>query len=116
VFDHFGRADAALGPRQPGIDAMLDLLKPGRAYIKISGAYRISQKAPDFADATPIAQLLVRTNPDRIVWGSDWPHPNGDPGAGGRRPPSRRRSRSTTVLNQLAKLGARRRAQEDPGR
>jgi predicted TIM-barrel fold metal-dependent hydrolase len=82
VFDHFGRADAALGPSQPGIDAMLDLLGQGRAYITISGAYRISQKAPDFADATPIAQLLVRANPDRIVWGSDWPHPNGDPGRG----------------------------------
>jgi predicted TIM-barrel fold metal-dependent hydrolase len=82
VFDHFGRVGAALGPNQPGIDAMLDLLKRGQAYIKISGAYRISDKAPDFADATPIAQLLVRTNPDRIVWGSDWPHPNGDTGRG----------------------------------
>jgi predicted TIM-barrel fold metal-dependent hydrolase len=82
VFDHFGRAMAALGSNQPGIDPMLDLLKRGQAYIKISGAYRISEKAPDFADATPIAQLLVRTNPDRIVWGTDWPHPNGDAGRG----------------------------------
>jgi predicted TIM-barrel fold metal-dependent hydrolase len=80
VFDHFGRATAALGPSQPGIDPMLDLLKRGQAYIKISGAYRISEKTPDFVDATPIAQLLVRTNPDRIVWGTDWPHPNGGRG------------------------------------
>jgi predicted TIM-barrel fold metal-dependent hydrolase len=78
VFDHFGRAMAALGPSQPGIDVMLDLVRTGRAYVKISGAYRISERAPDYADATPIAQLLVGTNPDRLVWGSDWPHPNGD--------------------------------------
>jgi predicted TIM-barrel fold metal-dependent hydrolase len=52
-------------------------VKSGRAYVKISGAYRVSEKAPDYADATPLAQALVAANPDRIVWGTDWPHPNG---------------------------------------
>jgi predicted TIM-barrel fold metal-dependent hydrolase len=78
VFDHFGSATATLGPNQPGIDALIDLLASGRAYAKISAAYRISLRAPDYADATPVAQRLVAANPDRIVWGSDWPHPNGD--------------------------------------
>jgi predicted TIM-barrel fold metal-dependent hydrolase len=75
VFDHFGGAKAALGVSQPGFDAMLDLVKSGRAYVKISGAYRTSNKTPDFPDATPLAQALVAANPDRIVWGTNWPHP-----------------------------------------
>ena len=82
VFDHFGRAAAAQGPSQPGFDALLDLVKSGHAYVKISGAYRCSEKAPDYADVTPLAQALVKANPDRIVWGTDWPHPNSDAGRG----------------------------------
>jgi predicted TIM-barrel fold metal-dependent hydrolase len=82
VFDHFGAAKAALGVAQPGFDALVELVKSGRAYVQISGAYRISDKAPDFADATPLAQALVSANPDRVVWGSDWPHPNSSYGRG----------------------------------
>jgi len=75
VIDHFGRAKAALGPSQAGFAALLELVGSGRAYVKISAAYRTSDKAPDFPDAPPIAQSLVAANPDRIVWGSNWPHP-----------------------------------------
>jgi len=56
---------------------LLDLIKSGHAYVKISGAYRVSEKAPDYKDATPLAQALVAANAERIVWGTDWPHPNG---------------------------------------
>jgi predicted TIM-barrel fold metal-dependent hydrolase len=76
VFDHFGGAKTALGPGQPGFDVILGLVKSGRGYVKISGAYRVSEKEPDFADATPMAHALVAANSDRIVWGTDWPHPN----------------------------------------
>src|SRR5262249_1325471 len=55
VFDHFGRAAAEKGPGQPGFDALLDLVKSGKAYVKISGAYRCSEKATDYADVTPLA-------------------------------------------------------------
>jgi predicted TIM-barrel fold metal-dependent hydrolase len=79
VFDHFGQAKAPLGTSQPGFDVLLDLVRSGRVYVKISGAYRVSDKAPDFADATPLAKALVAANPDRIVWGTDWPHPNAGP-------------------------------------
>jgi Amidohydrolase len=48
----------------------------------ISGAYRCSEKAPDYVDVMPLAQALVKANPDRIVWGTDWPHPNSDAGRG----------------------------------
>ena len=75
VFDHFAGAQAALGAQQPGWDAVLDLVRSGRAYVKMSGAYRSSVAAPGFADVTPLAQSLVAANPDRLVWGSDWPHP-----------------------------------------
>jgi predicted TIM-barrel fold metal-dependent hydrolase len=82
VFDHFGAAKAADGPSQLGFDTLLDLVKSGRAYVKISGAYRTSDKAPDFADNLPLAQALIAANPDRIVWGSDWPHPDSAYGRG----------------------------------
>src|SRR5262249_2400541 len=59
VFDHFARAKAALGPSQPGFDALLALVKSGRAYVKISAAYRTSDKAPDFPDTLPLAQALI---------------------------------------------------------
>jgi predicted TIM-barrel fold metal-dependent hydrolase len=82
VVDHFGRGNPAQGPSQPDFAALIGLVQSGAVYVKISGAYRVSEKAPDFADVTPLAQALVAANPDRIVWGSDWPHPNSDFGRG----------------------------------
>src|SRR5713226_6239414 len=76
VFDHFGGAQAALGVEQPGFADLLELVKSGKAYVKISGAYRASKLGPDYADATPLAQALIAANADRIVWGTDWPHPD----------------------------------------
>jgi predicted TIM-barrel fold metal-dependent hydrolase len=79
VFDHFGRAEASAGVAQPGFAELLELLRSGKAYVKISGAYRVSSQAPDFPDAAPLARALIGANPERIVWGTDWPHPNSDP-------------------------------------
>ena len=76
VFDHFAGAQAELGPQQPGFADLLDLLRSGKAYVKISGAYRASKLAPDYTDAAPLAKALIAANPERIVWGTDWPHPN----------------------------------------
>ena len=76
VFDHFGGAQAQLGVEQPGFADLIELVRSGRAYVKISGAYRSSTSAPDFADVVPLARALIAANPDRIVWGTDWPHPN----------------------------------------
>jgi predicted TIM-barrel fold metal-dependent hydrolase len=76
VFDHFGGADAALGPEQPGWADLVELVKSGKAYVKISGAYRLSKLAPDYPDAVPFARALIAANADRLVWGTDWPHPN----------------------------------------
>jgi predicted TIM-barrel fold metal-dependent hydrolase len=76
VFDHFGGAQAELGLEQPGFSDLLALVKSGKAYVKISGAYRASKLAPDYPDAAPLAQALIAANADRIIWGTDWPHPN----------------------------------------
>jgi predicted TIM-barrel fold metal-dependent hydrolase len=80
VFDHFGGAKAALGLRQPGFDKLLEFVRSGKGYVKISGAYRASDKPPDYPDVVPLARALIEANPNRILWGSDWPHP--DTGAG----------------------------------
>jgi predicted TIM-barrel fold metal-dependent hydrolase len=76
VFDHFAGAKAALGAEQPGFSAVLDLVRAGKAYVKISGAYRASSQAPDYADTAPLARALIAANADRIIWGTDWPHPD----------------------------------------
>jgi predicted TIM-barrel fold metal-dependent hydrolase len=76
VFDHFAGAQAALGLGQPGFADVLDLVRSGRAYVKISYAYRASKAAPDYSDVVPLAKALIAANPDRIVWGTDWPHPD----------------------------------------
>jgi predicted TIM-barrel fold metal-dependent hydrolase len=76
VFDHFAGAQAALGPEQSGFADVVELVKSGKTYVKISGAYRASKAAPDYTDVIPLAQALIAANPDRIVWGTDWPHPD----------------------------------------
>jgi predicted TIM-barrel fold metal-dependent hydrolase len=76
VFDHFGGAEASLGLEQPGWSDLTELVKSGQAYVKISGAYRLSKQAPDYPDAVPFARSLIAANADRIIWGTDWPHPN----------------------------------------
>jgi predicted TIM-barrel fold metal-dependent hydrolase len=76
VFDHFGGAQAALGVDQPGFADLLELVKSGKAYVKISGAYRASKLAPDYPDAAPLSRALIAANAERIVWGTDWPHPD----------------------------------------
>jgi predicted TIM-barrel fold metal-dependent hydrolase len=80
VFDHFGGAVADLGLEQPGFADLLALVKSGKAYVKISGAYRLSKLGPDYPDAAPFAKALIAANSDRIIWGSDWPHPNSSSG------------------------------------
>jgi predicted TIM-barrel fold metal-dependent hydrolase len=76
VFDHFGGAQAAGGIHQPGFPLLLQLVKAGHAYVKVSAAYRSSEKAPAYGDVAPLARALIEANPDRIVWGTDWPHPH----------------------------------------
>jgi predicted TIM-barrel fold metal-dependent hydrolase len=81
VIDHFGRANAAGGTRQKSFDALLRLIEDGRAYVKLSAAYRVSDLS-DCADVADIAGALIAANADRMLWGTDWPHPGGARHAG----------------------------------
>ncbi len=76
VFDHFGGTQASQGLSQPGFADLVELVRSGKAYVKISGAYRASTQGPDYPDVAPFARALIAANPERILWGSDWPHPN----------------------------------------
>lgn len=76
VFDHFAQAQASLGTGQQGFEALLRVIRSGKAYVKISGAYRLSTHTPDYADVAPLAKALIAANPLRVLWGTDWPHPD----------------------------------------
>ncbi len=76
VFDHFGGLEAAKGMDQPGFADLAALVRSGKAYVKLSGAYRASTRGPDYQDVIPFAKALIAANADRVLWGSDWPHPN----------------------------------------
>ena len=74
VIDHMGRPDPNKGANAPGFQALIRLLKSGRGWAKLSAPYRTSLSEPPYPDMTPFAQALVAAAPDRLVWGSDWPH------------------------------------------
>jgi predicted TIM-barrel fold metal-dependent hydrolase len=75
VIDHFARAPAAEGVGSPAFQSLLRLVRRDNCWAKIMGPYFVSKQAPDFPDVTPLARALVAAAPDRVVWGSDWPHP-----------------------------------------
>jgi predicted TIM-barrel fold metal-dependent hydrolase len=75
VIDHMGRTDARAGIGAPGFQSLLRLLGEGGCWVKLSGAHRVSDNAPDYPEARPLHQALVAANPERLVWGADWPHP-----------------------------------------
>ncbi len=80
VLDHFASIKADGFKEQTELPVILDLLKSGQTYIKLSGIYRISSASPNYDEVKDLAQLYVETNPDRMLWGSDWPHTNTLPG------------------------------------
>jgi len=82
VIDHFGGAVAARGVQQPGFGALVNLVKAGKAYVKISGSADWVSTQPDLADVGPFAKALVAANPQRILWGTNWPHPSSTPPPG----------------------------------
>jgi predicted TIM-barrel fold metal-dependent hydrolase len=75
VVDHMGHMRVDHGLDHAGIRALLDLVGSGRAWVKLSGQYRITVAGPPYADVAPLARALIAANPERAVWGTDWPHP-----------------------------------------
>jgi 2-pyrone-4,6-dicarboxylate lactonase len=76
IIDHMGRGQTKDGLEQPGFKALLELMKHENCWVKVSGSDRISSAGPPFEDAIPFAQTLVAAAPDRVLWGTDWPHPS----------------------------------------
>jgi len=75
VFDHFGESDAREGLEAPGFQALLRLVGEHGAWAKLSAPYRVSRRGPDYPDARPLHEAVLCAAPERVVWGSDWPHP-----------------------------------------
>ena len=74
---HFAYQPATAGINAPGFLALLELVREGNTWVKISGANRVSATdLPPYDDVKPMAHALIEANPDRIIWGTDWPHPN----------------------------------------
>lgn len=74
VIDHMGHMPVSAGTDHPGFQWLLRLVGNGRAWVKLSGAYRVSQTGAPYHDTLPFARALLQAAPDRCVWGSDWPH------------------------------------------
>jgi predicted TIM-barrel fold metal-dependent hydrolase len=89
--------------RQPGFTAVLNLVKSGKAYVKLSNADTLTRQ-PDMSDVTPYAKALIAANPQRVVWGTAWPHPSAG-AVPGRKPTDLAVHRQTDdgrVMNMLA--------------
>lgn len=76
VLDHFGSISAEKGLDQPAFKTVLKMLETGRVWVKLSGPMRVSRMEPPYENITPYAHALVKHAPDRLVWGTDWPHVN----------------------------------------
>ncbi len=74
---HFAYQPAAAGTTSAGFQALLELVRRGNTWVKISGANRVSATdLPPYDDVAPLAHALIETAPARVMWGTDWPHPN----------------------------------------
>lgn len=74
VFGHLGYAPAALGIADPGFQSLLRMAETGRAWIKLTGPYRLTAQALPYDAVLPFARELARRCPQQLLWGSDWPH------------------------------------------
>jgi 2-pyrone-4,6-dicarboxylate lactonase len=74
VLDHFGGLQPHMGINSTEFSILAKLLATGRVWVKISGAYRVSSDGPPYMDTVEIARLLIDAAPERVVWGTDWPH------------------------------------------
>ena len=76
IIDHMGRVPTKDGLEQEPFQQLLKLAEYESCWIKVCGAERISSDGPPFTDAVPFAKAIIDVAPDRVLWGTDWPHPN----------------------------------------
>ncbi|MFD0289316.1 amidohydrolase family protein [Streptomyces lutosisoli] len=76
VIDHIGRVDVGAGRDGPALRSLRALLDTGDVWVKVSGVDRVSRQGPPYADAVAVAASLVAYAPERVLWGTDYPHVN----------------------------------------
>lgn len=77
IIDHMGRPDVRSGVEGAGFQQFVSFLNSrGNLWVKVSCPERLTIDGPPYGDAVPFAKLLVESFHDRVLWGSDWPHPN----------------------------------------
>jgi predicted TIM-barrel fold metal-dependent hydrolase len=76
VIDHMGRVPTKDGLDQEPFKRLLAAARMENCWVKICGAERISSAGPPYTDAVPFARALIEAAPHRVLWGTDWPHPN----------------------------------------
>lgn len=76
VVDHFGHSAPEVLLVSAGFANLISMMREGRAWVKISAPYRLSQSAPDYPEVRKLLDAYLDANPSRVVWGTDWPHPN----------------------------------------
>jgi len=74
VLGHLGYLTIGKAPDDPGFQALLRLMKTGRAWVKLTGPYRITGAPLPYGDTAPFANALLEANRERVLWGTDWPH------------------------------------------
>jgi len=75
LIDHMGRANPSAGAAEPNRSKLVDLLRRGNFWVMLSLSEKLSKVGPPWDDIIPLARALIEAAPDRVVWGSDWPHP-----------------------------------------
>lgn len=77
VVDHMGRPDVSEGVESKGFNKFIQLMEDNpKIWTKVSCPERLTETPPDYSDVVPFAKKLVKSFPDRVLWGTDWPHPN----------------------------------------
>jgi 2-pyrone-4,6-dicarboxylate lactonase len=76
IVDHMLHIPATRGTGDANFQALLKLVGEGHVHVKLSAPYRLSARFPDYADARPFHDALLAANPERLMWGTDWPHPS----------------------------------------
>lgn len=99
VLDHYAGTAARTAPDHPDFVRLLAALRSGNVYVKLSAGHLCAIEGDDFSPLEPLARALIAARPDRLVWGSDWPHP--DPGRAPGRP-----AQDITPLKRVDDAGA----------
>ena len=74
VLGHLGYLNIDKQPDDAGFQALLRLMASGKAWVKLTGPYRITTAPLPYPDTVPLANALLEANRERVLWGTDWPH------------------------------------------